>query len=800
MMQKMKGLIPIQNRLTRMLLQSPLKSIIDIAYWKQRNFLLSAKVYLIGGIPLFLVGSYFFYLDGYYLYAAAQALLALMLGVYLLQNNVSEQHRSFAMLLFLLFNSFAVMMFASYFSAGMIILLGTIFLASLLLNEKELKHFLLLNLFISLIFSLLLFFNVFDSYPIVTYKRLWMFHLMITQTLVIGFSLIVLNMHMSINHAYQKMVESIQLSELNQLRFQSSIVTSPVPTIIYNQKGEIVSVNPAWENITGYNANNVKDLKQWLELTLVSSEDSIADFFLQLTTINENHFNGIFSFKTTMLSEISLAIYTSTIGEDDHRNTLFLTVGIDLTEQLKFEKISNSIIESSKDAFFLLDIEGQILSVNETACSMFGYSRDRLVGSNIIKFDSQNQHYIIDQLNLVKEKAYHRFETSHLRRDGRKIDLDVTASIIETNGTYIYLFMRDISEKNAQIQQILHVSTHDSLTNTYNRHYLQSFLNNLNYHASSFSIVFFDINGIKMVNDSIGYEYSDQLLVEFSKMMSSSLRFGDILARTGASEFMIYIHDLTKDITKQIIDEILKKIDEFNSTQTHPLKQLNVSYGYVNNHQTNNVIELQHKAQQHLTSNKLADKHSLRNSLLNSIVTILSEKSHETKEHATRLSELSVAMGKRLNMAEHHISELKILAMLHDIGKIGIPENILNKPSSLTSEEWEVMKQHPEIGYRIAIASGELEQVAQYILYHHERWDGQGYPAGLKEEEIPLPSRIISIVDTYDAMTSDRVYRKKLPHHVAIEELCKHSNSQFDAQLVKIFIEIIEEYQNKEIT
>lgn len=429
---------------------------------------------------------------------------------------------------------------------------------------------------------------------------------------------------------------------------------------------------------------------------------------------------------------------------------------------------------------------------------MFGYSRDKLVGSNIIQFDSKNQLYIIDQLNLVKEKSYHRFETTHVRKDGMKIDLDITASIIKSNGTYIYLFMRDISEKNAQIQKILYVSTHDSLTNTYNRHFLQSHLNNLDYNESSFSIVFFDINGIKMVNDAIGYDYSDQLLVEFSKMLSSSLRFGDVLARTGASEFMIYIHESTNDITMQIIDAILEKIEVFNSTQTHPLKQLNVSYGYANNHQTSNVIELQHKAQQHLTSNKLADKHSLRNSLLNSIVTILAEKSHETKEHATRLSELSVAMGKRLNMAEHHISELKILAMLHDIGKIGIPENILNKPSLLSNQEWEVMKKHPEIGYRIAIASGELEQVAQYILYHHERWDGQGYPAGLKEEEIPLPSRIISIVDTYDAMTSDRVYRKKLPHHVAIEELRKHSNSQFDAQLVKIFIEIIEEYQNKD--
>lgn len=170
MNQKKNRLKPIQTQLTKMLLQSPIKSVIDIAYWKQRNFLLSAKVYLIGGIPLFLLGSYFFYLDGYDLYAVIQGLLSLLLGVYLLQRKVSEQLRSFAMLLFLLFNSFAVIMFASYFSAGMIILLGTIFLASLLLNDKELSRFLQFNLFISLIFTYLLFSNAFDSYPIVTYK------------------------------------------------------------------------------------------------------------------------------------------------------------------------------------------------------------------------------------------------------------------------------------------------------------------------------------------------------------------------------------------------------------------------------------------------------------------------------------------------------------------------------------------------------------------------------------------------------------------------------------------------------
>lgn len=135
-----------------------------------------------------------------------------------------------------------------------------------------------------------------------------MFHLMITQTLGIGFSLIVLNMHKSINHAYQKMVESIHLSDLNQARFQSSIDSSPVPTIIYNQKGDIISVNPAWENTTGYKDKDFKYLKEWLERSLVSTEASVNDLFSQLTTINENHFNGILSFKTTMQSEVSLSL------------------------------------------------------------------------------------------------------------------------------------------------------------------------------------------------------------------------------------------------------------------------------------------------------------------------------------------------------------------------------------------------------------------------------------------------------------------------------------------------------------
>jgi len=129
--------------------------------------------------------------------------------------------------------------------------------------------------------------------------------------------------------------------------------------------------------------------------------------------------------------------------------------------------------------------------------------------------------------------------------------------------------------------------------------------------------------------------------------------------------------------------------------------------------------------------------------------------------------------------------------MLHDIGKIGIDDKILNKPGKLTEEEWAIMKRHPEIGYRIARASHKLARIADYILTHHERWDGAGYPKGLKGEDIPLLSRILAVADAYDAMTEDRVYRKAMSKEQAVEEIRRNAGTQFDPLIANIFIETI---------
>jgi HD-GYP domain-containing protein (c-di-GMP phosphodiesterase class II) len=145
-----------------------------------------------------------------------------------------------------------------------------------------------------------------------------------------------------------------------------------------------------------------------------------------------------------------------------------------------------------------------------------------------------------------------------------------------------------------------------------------------------------------------------------------------------------------------------------------------------------------------------------------------------------------------MNIPNSLLSQLDLFAMLHDIGKVAVDDKILSKPGPLTSKERSVMETHPEIGYRIVKSSAELAPVAEYILYHHERWDGKGYPHGLSGDKIPLLSRVLAVVDAFDAMTHDRVYRKAMPVKGALAEIQKNSGTQFDPEVVKAFTAVIE--------
>ena len=187
--------------------------------------------------------------------------------------------------------------------------------------------------------------------------------------------------------------------------------------------------------------------------------------------------------------------------------------------------------------------------------------------------------------------------------------------------------------------------------------------------------------------------------------------------------------------------------------------------------------------------NKLYESSSMRNKTIDLIMTTLYEKSDREMSHSKRVSEICNAIASNMEFNQESINQIRIAGLMHDIGKMGIDEKILNKCNGLNNDEWKEIKRHPEIGYRILSSVNEFSDMASYILEHHERWDGNGYPRSLKGEEISLQARIIAIADAFDAMTSVRTYSNPLSKEEAISEVLRCSGTQFDPYIAKVFVE-----------
>ncbi len=185
----------------------------------------------------------------------------------------------------------------------------------------------------------------------------------------------------------------------------------------------------------------------------------------------------------------------------------------------------------------------------------------------------------------------------------------------------------------------------------------------------------------------------------------------------------------------------------------------------------------------------LCDLSELFYKTIKSIAFALDAKDKYTHGHSLRVTLYSLALAKKLNLQDDVLEEIETAGLLHDIGKIAIPEKILLKPGKLTDEEFEIIKSHPELGEKLVKSVEKLGLVSNWLKHHHERYDGKGYPDGLAGEDIPISARIIALADTYDAMTSDRAYREALSHQEAIDEIKRCSGTQFDPDLAKVFIE-----------
>jgi HD-GYP domain-containing protein (c-di-GMP phosphodiesterase class II) len=260
----------------------------------------------------------------------------------------------------------------------------------------------------------------------------------------------------------------------------------------------------------------------------------------------------------------------------------------------------------------------------------------------------------------------------------------------------------------------------------------------------------------------------------------------------GGDEFYILLPMTGDDAVEEICRKIYERCRCTEFIGGSPIVYPSISLGHATKvNETQALDKKINEAERDMNKSKLLESKSFRSSLIDSIKVTMFEKSHETEAHAERLVALAHPIGKALSLSDNALNELDLLAMLHDIGKMSIEESILSKPGKLNDEEWVKMKQHPEVGYRIAQATPELLTIADYILSHHERWDGKGYPQGLEGEAIPLHSRILAVVDAFDAMTENRPYRSAISKEAAIEEIKNCAGTQFDPLIAELFIERI---------
>lgn len=338
-------------------------------------------------------------------------------------------------------------------------------------------------------------------------------------------------------------------------------------------------------------------------------------------------------------------------------------------------------------------------------------------------------------------------------------------------------------------EAIQYMSFHDHLTGLYNRRFYEEELARLDTERNwPLTIVMGDVNGLKLVNDSFGHASGDQLLQKTAAALIRGCRADDIIARMGGDEFVMLLPQTDATEAARLIQRIKKEL----ANERIEGLEISVSFGAeTKTSAAEDIAAVFRQAEDAMYHDKLYEGPSLKGRVIDNIIAVLNKKSDREEAHSREVAAFCQKMGLALGLEDDQIRELKAFGLLHDIGKIAIGDTILNKSGLFTPGEALAMNGHAEIGYRILSTNHDMMEIADYVLAHHERWDGSGYPKGLKGREIPLPSRICAIADAYDAMINKRSYKPTLTPAEARAELQKNAGSQFDPELVALFVGLV---------
>lgn len=475
--------------------------------------------------------------------------------------------------------------------------------------------------------------------------------------------------------------------------------------------------------------------------------------------------------------------------------TAQLTVKYDqlrsVEEQLSEEKdLLRTTLLSVGDGVVVTDRFGTITMINAAAENLTGWTERDVIGRSFHEvFPGGNQGDSVLHQVMYGERVMEFEQLEIETRDGNTLIIASTIAPIQDPMGQVrgaVVVFRDVSEMVRHREQVEYLSYRDHLTGLYNRRFFEEELERLDVEENwPLAMIVADVNGLKLTNDAFGHSVGDQLLCKVAGVLKQTVGQNNIAARLGGDEFAVVMTNAGREKAERVVHEIKTRIEQ---QEVHSIS-ISIAVGFeIKTSQKQSLQEVFNKAESRMYRNKLFYGPSYRGETVNLIINALYQKNEREEEHSNRVAQLCMAMGEALKMSEEEIRELETIGLLHDIGKITIDDSILNKEDVLTDDEWSDIKRHPELGFRILSAVKDMSRISEFVLSHHERYDGTGYPQGLKGDDIPLQSRIVAVVDAYDAMTNERPYREPLSSQSAAEELRKNAGTQFDPYLVEVFL------------